>query len=417
MANLSFYLDDRYTDSDGLCSVKLRVVNGNTNASKSTGIRVSVSEWDKNAQRIKPRSQYSRDNNYYLQDILYRYNKKIRDLDEISIKNARATDILSWLVEQEAKKEEKISLPAKEEAISFFTRLNSYADNCRKEKTAESFYSTARKVKEYLKYSGKKSKDIALKDINYDFLTNMHNWMVRSGLKLNSCAIHETNIRTIWNATTRSRLIDKNLNPFEDFHIRHAKKKEIAYLPIEGMRKLINYDFSGIPGAEGLEKARDVFLLAFYLCGVNIGDLYTLPKPNKDGEIILVRHKIEWQEPQPVHIFIPNEAYKIINKYTDKSRLLNFHTHYCDYDSFYAAMRHKIDKIGKLIGYPNITLGLSRYTWSTYAGVCGASQFAVDKMLGHAPSSSLAGAVYMHFDWEEGKKLTQKVAKYATYES
>lgn len=406
MAKVTLLLDTRTSNKDGLFPVKVRITHNNTNAARSTGIYLRVSEWDDDYQRLNRKAVNARKNNEYLDELLFKYKSEIMKLDAaMRLGSMKATDILSYI--------ENGGVNPNAD-LYFNSRIQDYAEQCRKETYRKSFLYTERAVMEFVHEHNKSATKIFLMDIDYEFLCRFHHYMEKRGMRVNSMAVIETNIRTIWNRATKIRVIPRDMNPFygdDGYKIKHELKEKV-YLPIDGMKKLMELDFTNVQGRSGLEKARDFFLLSFYLCGVSPIDLYMMPK-SKNGELVFVRQKIEHHTPQPVHLFIPAAAQKIIDKYSDGPSLLNFDQHYLNFDSCYSFFRHRIDRIAEMIGYPDMTLYWTRYTWSTYAMKMGASDFVVDKLQGRVPMT-INGKHYASFEWEDGMKIMDKVINYAS---
>lgn len=404
MAKVSFFLDTRHVTQAGF-PLKIRVTHNNTNAARSTNIYLREKDWDISLQRARKCAPNARNNNEYIESLLYTYRYSIKELDSAHrLRSMKASDILCYI--------EHGDLRSEGDAY-FNSRLHAYVDACAKPKYQASFLYTERTVMEFVHDKHPQTERIFMTDIDYNFLMRFERWMDRRGMKINTRAIHMTNIRTLWNEASKRKELSRDLNPFygEDGYKIHRVLKEKEYLPIDGMRRLLELDFSDVQGREGLEKARDMFLLSFFLCGINPVDLWNMPKC-QSGEMVYVRTKIERREPDPVHIFIPAVAQAIIDKYSDGPRLLNFDQHYLNFENFYAFIRHRIDRIGAMIGYPNMTLGWSRHTWSTYAMKTGASDFQVDKLLGHMPSS-INARHYATFEWDDdGKRITDQVVEY-----
>lgn len=406
MAKISLFLDTRTSNKQGLHPVKVRVTHNNSNAARSTSIFLHTNEWDDDYQRLTRSAPNARTNNQYLEDLVFKFRSEIMKLEsDMRLRSMRATDIISYIENGSVERSDD---------LYFNTRILSYADECRKENYARLFRYTEKTVMDFVHTYSPGTDKIFLMDINYEFLCRFSRYMERQGMKTNTRAINETNIRTIWNMATKSKLLSYDLNPFygiSGYKIQHALKDK-EYLPLEGMQRLIGLDFTNVQGRNGLELARDFFLLSFYLCGISPIDLYHLPK-SKQGKVVFARRKIEYRDPQPVHLYIPAAAQRIIDKYSSGPRMLDLDQHYINFNSCYAFLRHRIDRIGKMIGYPNMTLYWSRYTWSTYAMKMGASDFVVDKLQGRIPKS-INGKIYASFEWEDGIDIMDKVIQYST---
>lgn len=405
MAKISLYLDTR-REAEGGYPLKIRITNNNSNAARGLGIYLQKKDWSDEFERIRKTALNAQENNEYIEDLLCEYRQKLMTLRrEKRLHAMKAKDILYYM--------EHGDLNASGDMV-FNSRLHSYVSECIKEKYAKSFLYTERMLMEFVHERHPDVEKIFMTDINYKFLISFERWMEKRGMKINTRAIHMTNIRTIWNDASKKKELSRDINPFygDDGYKIHRVLKQKDYLPLGFMHKMLALDFSDVQGREGLEKARDIFLLSLYLGGINPIDLWSMPKC-PTGEMVYVRKKIERREPDPVHIFIPAAAQEIIDKYSDGPLMLNFEQHYIDFESFYAFIRHRINRIGLMIGYPSLTLGMSRHTFSTYAMKTGASDFQVDKMLGHMPSS-VNGRHYASFEWEDdGKRITNQVVEYA----
>lgn len=92
------------------------------------------------------------------------------------------------------------------------------------------------------------------------------------------------------------------------------------------------------------EQYRDLFLLVFYLIGINIGNLLTLKKTDvRNGRIDYYRNKTN----KLISVKIQPEAAEIIERYAGSGDyLLNVMDRYSDYRNFAKRMNMALGKIG-----------------------------------------------------------------------
>lgn len=131
-------------------------------------------------------------------------------------------------------------------------------------------------------------------------------------------------IRSIINVAIRNGLVQYDVHPFAYYHSMTADPKEID-IPIEGIRAIRDSE----PPTKGLKKARDIFMLSFYLGGINLIDLLAYDFRNKD-EISYIRTKTRntKQKNRTISFAIPPEAKPIINKWMNpKTGRLDFRNH------------------------------------------------------------------------------------------
>ena len=96
-------------------------------------------------------------------------------------------------------------------------------------------------------------------------------------MMINAYAIHLRNIRAIFNYAIDENIT--NLYPFRKFKIKHEETRKRS-LTLKQLRELINY-----PCKNFEIRYRDIFLLMFYLIGINAVDLFNLSDINPEGRI------------------------------------------------------------------------------------------------------------------------------------
>ena len=158
-------------------------------------------------------------------------------------------------------------------------------------------------------------------EINVRFLESFEAYYLQLGRKRNSVAFYLRYIRTMFN----DAIDEFNVNPakpvimnypFRKFKIVGEATKN-RNLPIESIRKIRDF----IPTTKRQEITRDVFLLQFYLFGINIKDLFYLKSADiVNGRLQFDRFKTE----RPYNIFIEPEASRLIEKYKGEKYLLWF---------------------------------------------------------------------------------------------
>ena len=111
-------------------------------------------------------------------------------------------------------------------------------------------------------------------------------------------------------------------------------------LPVKDLR--IIRDF---PAEEFCQRYLDVFMLSFYLIGINIGDLLLLrPTDMVGGRIEFSRQKTK----KRYSIKVEPEAQEIINRWRGKKYLLCFMDERADYRSFLKMMNKHLKEFGRV---------------------------------------------------------------------
>lgn len=121
-------------------------------------------------------------------------------------------------------------------------------------------------------------------------------------------------LRTVINRAIRLQMVRYDINPFINWHRSNDKERELD-ISIEDMRKMRDVELHGY----SYRYARDMFMLSYYLGGINFIDLASYDFRGKDS-MDFVRHKSRnlKQGDKRISFTIPPEAYPIIQKYMDK---------------------------------------------------------------------------------------------------
>lgn len=96
--------------------------------------------------------------------------------------------------------------------------------------------------------------------------------MSDNGLSINSQSIELRNIRAVFNQAINEDVAELNAYPFRKFKIKTEATRKRS-LTIEQLRRLRDFECE-----ESQRQYRDMFMLIFYLAGINTVDLFNLKK-------------------------------------------------------------------------------------------------------------------------------------------
>jgi tyrosine type site-specific recombinase len=390
MITAKIYLDTRSQKKDGSFPVKIYVSKNRKYFLVKTGLSSIIDNWD--SDKFTSNEPNHRAKNVRLRDILNKVEKVIFDVEErgesYSISNERLKDII----------EKKIS--GKLEGISFLECLDEFIDTKTKEGTIAVYTHTKSKILEFDQYA-------TFESINKEWLIRFENWLLERDNKINTIGIHLRNIRSVFNYAIDNEYT--NIYPFRKYKI---KKEETAKrsLSVEELRELMNFDVE-----EYQERYRDMFMLMFYLMGINAVDLFNLP-PLKCDKIVFHRAKTN----RLYEIKVEPEALKIIEKYRGQGKyMLNILDDYKNYKDFLHRMNIGLQKIGdverKGLGgkkhvipkFPGISSYWSRHTWATIAASLDIPKETIAAALGHGGNT--VTDIYIAFDQRKVDEANRKV--------
>jgi integrase len=240
-----------------------------------------------------------------------------------------------------------------------------------------------------------------MSEIDELFLNEFLNWHLDKGNSINSAGIDLRNIRAIFNRAIDNRLITADIYPFRKFKIPSKKTRKRSLVP-EHIKKIYAAELKGKQA-----QARDIFMLVFFLIGINLKDLYNLKPDNIEGErLVYERAKTHKQ----YSIFIHPEAMEIINRYRDEDdvRLLSFYKQYSRPYEFVKATNKFLDKFIPGLGINDkVTSYYARHSWATIAYNIGIDKDTVRLALGHGAES--VTDTYIDFDLKLVDAANRKV--------
>lgn len=397
MATVKLYLDQRRVKKDGTCPVKLNVHHFG-NIIVGTGIDVMPSLWTGN--------EVARgDNSYRQKNVALR---SIVNRVELLLLNLETSGEIYHMTDQHLKKRIDTSMAARNGVQKVFS---DYMDDFIKTKdkaSTKSIYALTRE--RLMDYDA----GCTFETMNKRWLTQFVKWMKDDGLAINSIGIHLRNIRAVFNYAIDNEYT--NLYPFRGFNIEKEPTRK-RNLSVEQLRQLRDYQ------CEPHHKLyRDIFMLMFYLMGINSIDLLEAT-PDQ-----IVNGRLEYRRAKTgklYSILIPPEAMEIIDRYRGKKHLLNIRERYENYKNFAHRMNHELQEIGDMrhVGrggkkvytplFPKLTTYWARHTWATIAANLDIPFETISAALGHSYGSATTN-IYIDFNQKKVDEANRKVIDFVS---
>ena len=233
-------------------------------------------------------------------------------------------------------------------------------------------------IKLFLKAEG----DVPIPAMNGKLIEHFKKWMVSKGYADGNIGIRLTHLKARINELIREGVLKIEIHPFAYTTIPSAQPKECD-LSIEDFRKILHTELTG----KKLNLARDMFLLSFYLCGINLKDLINA---NLSGDTLMfqrskTQHSKRGKETSCIPI--PSQARQIIDKYISKKGTLDL-----GYSYSYRNLQRYINLCMKeMKDYLHIEQTLcfysARKTFAQFASELGIPDGVIDYCLGHSDKS------------------------------
>lgn len=282
-------------------------------------------------------------------------------------------------------------------------------------KTAEGYKSAFNMLERYL---GKDHIDI--NQIDYKFLLKFRDFIEQQTSKGSravsyylSCLRHIHNLAREEYNDDDTGIVRIPRQPFHKGLIPPQPVTQHRTLSLAQMHAIMSYE----PHTERGRLAKDVFLLSFYLIGINTADLYYLtPESLKNGIINYNRCKTDStrQDGAPMSVRVESEADVLLLQHKGRRLLLDFTDRYSTHQNFNKNVNKGLKEIGDAIGVSDLSTYYARHTWATFArNECGVEKATVHEALNHAPDKSeRITDIYVKRDWSRVWEANRKVLDY-----
>ena len=282
-------------------------------------------------------------------------------------------------------------------------------------KTAEGYKSAFNMLERYL---GKDHIDI--NQIDYKFLLKFRDFIEQQTSKGSravsyylSCLRHIHNLAREEYNDDDTGIVRIPRQPFHKGLIPPQPVTQHRTLTLEQMHAIISYE----PHTERGRLAKDVFLLSFYLIGINTADLYYLTSESlKNGIINYNRCKTDStrQDGAPMSVRVEPEADELLLQHKGRRLLFDFADRYSTHQNFNKNVNKGLKEIGDAIGVSDLSTYYARHTWATFArNECGVEKATVHEALNHAPDKSeRITDIYVKRDWSHVWEANRKVLDY-----
>lgn len=374
---LRLFLDKRQPQKDGRCAVRLSasVQRGGRQLRTfiTTGVYVQPKDWDE----ARERDRRSNANNA----LLRAYLDRAVDFITSCVKNGvQATP--------DALRDALTHAHGRTKLIDYILRQ---AGLKTARSTRELYEATAAKIRAF---------DVAADDLTFEDITAtwLHGFDFFMGktMRTNSRAIHLRNLRAVFNAAIDDGLTEQY--PFRRFRIRHEDTRKRS-LTLAQLRTIIDSPSN---------QWRDMFLLMFYLQGINVSDLCQLTVDSVVGD------RLEYRRAKTGHLFsikIQPEAARLMHPYLDKTGtyLLDILRRWSDVGSFKRKMNKRLKELYPDL--PPLSSYWARHTYATLLAEIDTPVEVISMALGHSIGSRVT-QIYIRQDLRKVDEANRRLFDY-----
>lgn len=396
MASVKYQLDTRRAKKDGTFPIKIYVYH-NRSFLVNTMFSANIENWNGNEYSNKEPNYKAK--NVAIRNTINNVENLILRLYETGELNKITDKRLKELIDAELNGEKK-------KIKEFIDCLDEFVAKKKNKGTKSVYIDTRNKI---LKFDDQCS----FKSMDKKWLERFEQWMIDRGMKINAYAIHLRNIRAVFNYAINEEYT--TLYPFRKFKIKKEETRKRS-LTVEQIRMLRDY-----PCDDYQKKYRDMFLLMFYLLGINAADLFLAKKTD------VVNGRLEYKRAKTGKLYsvkIEPEAQDLLEKYKGKGEyLVNVMDSYKNYKDYLHRMGDGLKNIGEMerkgLGgkkiikplFPDLSSYWSRHTWATLAAEIDIPIETISAALGHSYGSSTTN-IYIRFDLKKVDDANRKVIDY-----
>lgn len=249
--------------------------------------------------------------------------------------------------------------------------------------------------------------DIPIQTINTLLIEHFKKWMTKKGYANGNIGLRLTHLKARINELIKSGVLETDVHPFAYTKIPTAEPKECD-LTIEEFQKIRNTVVEG----KRMQLGKDMLLLSFYLCGINLKDLLSV---NLSGNVLsFERTKTIHAKTGKSNITIPihEEAKSIITKYIRKKGVLDLGYSYT-YPNLQKYINLCMRELKEYLGIKQTLCFYSaRKTFAQFASELGIPDGVIDYCLGHSDKSRGVIRYYTRTRAIQAKAAVERVIDY-----
>lgn len=391
MAALSLTILSSKPTSDGKFPIFICIYSkGNREYIKTEYLLDDISQWYNN--KIVARNDATMMNKR-LQYELKKYKERLQDIENYDCYTA---------------KQLKIVLTQQEKATPSVRTFNEFMKTRIREIREEGRESYAKMQEDTLKIFEAAEGDVPMIVMNHITIEHFDRWMKIHGHTDGGRQIRLCHIKARVNEAIKVGLIRCDKHPFSYTVIPTPEPRELD-ISVDSVRKIIN---SNVSNSKQLTLAKDMFLLSFYLGGLNYADLIQIDFSEEDINYTRQKSSKHKRKNRKIKIGICPEASVILNKYIDKNGYMAF-----DYKYTSKNLQCYINKCLKLLAKElnikePLTFYSARKTFAQFAAEIGIPYPIIEYCLGHSIKTGITINSYIRVKQYQADAAIRRVIEY-----
>lgn len=216
--------------------------------------------------------------------------------------------------------------------------------------------------------------------ITHKTILGFDSWLRKKNLTSATIRNKMILLMTLISYSKRCLYAEYKIDPFQGYTLPQQGIRD-SWITIEELKTIKNISIK----KKNLAKCRDIFMLSYYLGGINIVDLLKIDF-NKNGKTIrYVRTKTEKLNKinKYVEFDIPQEAKLLIEKYKGSDGKLHFASLKQEQNNMHTFFNYNMPKLAKAVGVESLVYYSARKSFSQHAFSLHINTDIIDYILGH----------------------------------
>jgi integrase len=373
--SVSIVLDTRSIKTNNAHPIKFRIIINRKSFHISAGFNVEASYWSEVKQQISTKytllGNVTRLNNF-LQREKSRILDKLLELQESGKLDRLSFQVIKQLILQKS---------AETLTLQYISLIIKDLEDAKKFGNAKVYTTLLRSISDFVS-----KKEFPLNQINYKWLKKYEIWYLSKGNSINGLGIKLRTLRAVINQAIKTEKLTQDMYAFKDYPIKHEETRKRA-IRREDLIKILHFE----PRTQRQTRAKDYFLISFYLMGASFVDIamlkikniiqdrieYKRQKTGKLHSIPLSRPLIEiidnYKNGKSENEFILN----VVKSHDPKIQLKNISDELRRYNK-------SLKEIGKICEIESsISSYVARHSYATSAKKLGVPISVISESLGH----------------------------------
>ena len=295
-----------------------------------------------------------------------------------------------------------IAYEQKKKGITFQTVAKEYMDFMKGEEREKSYKLYKIASERFIKYM---KGDFPLIQLTPLHIQEFANVLHEENLADTTIRIYLTLIKVILNYATKINYVTYSIHPFTLLKMPASNVRELD-LSVDELKRIRDVHLF----KSSLSIVRDIFMLTYYLGGINLRDLLAYNFKDKDY-MKYVRHKTRNSKKgeNGIAFTLQPEAKAIIDKYQTREGYLKFGK-YSSYKQIYSLVFRHIDKVALLSGInKKVTYYSARKTFAQHGYNLGIQLEKIEYCIGHSMKNNRPIFNYIKIMQEHADKVFREI--------